>query len=92
MFLVDISLGGYWTLVNVEISTPEGQQLTLPVIGKQPSAPLMPAYSYKCSHPLVFGNENVTLTMQNIQVRDLWVQCLLNMARGKGALMCNYAD
>lgn len=85
MFLVDISLGGYWTLVNVEISTPEGQQLTLPVIGKQPSAPLMPAYSYKCSHPLVFGNENVTLTMQNIQVS--WVQCLLNMyGPGKGCV------
>lgn len=65
---VDTS-GGYWTLVNVNI-THDGRLMTLPVIGTRPSAPLMPAYSYRCSRALVFGNENVTLTMQNIQVRS----------------------
>lgn len=66
-FRIDLS-GGYWTLVNVEI-THDGKQATLPVLSKAPSAPLVPAYSYRCSRPLVFGNDNVTLTMQNIQVR-----------------------
>lgn len=58
--------------MNVEV-TDNSRSITLPVVGKNPSAPLTPLFSYTCSGPLVFANENVTLTMQSIQVSGLFI-------------------
>lgn len=57
--------GGYWSLTSVEFEE-NRKTVNLTIVGAPPQVPL--AFSWKCSQPLIFKSDTISLTLQNIQV------------------------